>query len=303
MIADWFRAVGQSPGGLPAESRFQVDPGSLFFSGHFPGQPVLPGIAILAMVRETLRQATGDVRFPAGFRRVRFRSLIEGATVCTVRLLASAPGKGTGNPPGPPPPDRTACGASFAEQDTLSASAPGHEPSSVPFEVLARDQVTADGLLVTASCGALQLPEPGERAVTPPEPIETFLPHRDRMRVASRILRVQTCLCEVEAAVLPSWPLVSDDRADSVVLLELLAQTAAAMTGWEERETPGGGGRGFLVGSRFFTTRDSSVPAGALCRSVVHSLRQRDNYRVFQGQVFGPDGAVLAEGELQAFRP
>jgi len=270
MTSDWFRPLAPGTGKPFGESQFRVASDSFFFSGHFPGNPVLPGIAMLAMVRETVRQAlpaAGAV--PHGFRRVRFRSLVEGATTCMVRVGAS---------------------------DSSSTA-------GTPFEVWAGEHVAADGLLADTPCGTLQLPAFGEGAVVPEEPIERFLPHRDRMRVASLIIRVQPGLCEVAGNVLPSWPLVSDGGADSVVLLELLAQTAAAMTGWEERDTPGGGGRGFLVGSRFFTSRDAVIPVGTRSRSVVHSLRQRDNYRVFQGQVFGPDGAVLAEAELQAFRP
>jgi len=267
MTTGWFRPLAVTRIGPSPEAVFAVDSDSLFFDGHFPGQPVLPGIAMLAMVRAVAQRMSRGTPVPTGFRRVRFRSLVEGAATCSVGLGAAG------------------------------------ESAGLPFEVKAGDQVAADGLLATAFCGAVFLPSFDERAVAVADPIESFLPHRGRMRVAQRIARVQSGLCEVEAEVLPSCPLVSEDRADSVVLLELLAQTAAAMTGWEERETPGGGGRGFLVGSRFFTTLHPTVPVGTICRSIVASLRQRDNYRVFQGQVAGPDGSVLAEGELQAFRP
>ncbi len=50
--------------------------GSLWFSGHFPGEPVLPGIAILSMVKDTLinseSQKGRKIRI-SGIKRVRFK--------------------------------------------------------------------------------------------------------------------------------------------------------------------------------------------------------------------------------------
>jgi 3-hydroxyacyl-[acyl-carrier-protein] dehydratase len=49
---------------------------SPWFSGHFPDEPILPGIAILSMVSEVIRQVAsergGEIRISA-IRRVRFR--------------------------------------------------------------------------------------------------------------------------------------------------------------------------------------------------------------------------------------
>ncbi len=53
---------------LHAESRW--------FCGHFPGKPILPGIALLAMVADLAVgrfSGTGRPQHLAGFRRVRFR--------------------------------------------------------------------------------------------------------------------------------------------------------------------------------------------------------------------------------------
>lgn len=60
-------------GQLVAKARFS--PESLWFSGHFPGHPIVPGIALLHLVAEVIRreEAGGGRIAVASIRRVRFR--------------------------------------------------------------------------------------------------------------------------------------------------------------------------------------------------------------------------------------
>jgi 3-hydroxymyristoyl/3-hydroxydecanoyl-(acyl carrier protein) dehydratase len=53
-----------------------VPAGSRWFDGHFPGQPVLPGIAQLSMVLELIGRAGGVRVALGGLSRVRFRKMI-----------------------------------------------------------------------------------------------------------------------------------------------------------------------------------------------------------------------------------
>jgi 3-hydroxymyristoyl/3-hydroxydecanoyl-(acyl carrier protein) dehydratase len=49
---------------------------SLWFAGHFPGTPILPGVAILALVEDAIsiaEQKEGKQVVPTGVGRVRFR--------------------------------------------------------------------------------------------------------------------------------------------------------------------------------------------------------------------------------------
>ena len=63
-----------SGGAFLAEAR--ADAGSLWFSGHFPGEPILPGIAILSMATDAIRYREREkgrkVRI-VSIRRVRFK--------------------------------------------------------------------------------------------------------------------------------------------------------------------------------------------------------------------------------------
>lgn len=54
----------------------EVGPESPWFSGHFPGEPVLPGVAQLKMVLDAARRLRGGGIRIAGVKRIRFRRVI-----------------------------------------------------------------------------------------------------------------------------------------------------------------------------------------------------------------------------------
>ncbi len=54
----------------------KIGPESPWFSGHFPGDPILPGIAQLGMVFAAIREAVDKDLILSAVRRVRFRQII-----------------------------------------------------------------------------------------------------------------------------------------------------------------------------------------------------------------------------------
>jgi 3-hydroxymyristoyl/3-hydroxydecanoyl-(acyl carrier protein) dehydratase len=54
----------------------QVPPESPWFSGHFPGDPILPAIAQLGMVFDAVCKVSGVQFRIAGFSRVKFKKMI-----------------------------------------------------------------------------------------------------------------------------------------------------------------------------------------------------------------------------------
>ncbi len=55
--------------------RFRSD--SLWFSGHFPDNPILPGIAQLSVVLDMIQQTTTEKLSIKEFKRVKFKQLIK----------------------------------------------------------------------------------------------------------------------------------------------------------------------------------------------------------------------------------
>ncbi len=49
---------------------------SPWFRGHFPGEPILPGVAQIGMVIDAIRQAQNQDLKVSGVRRVRFKQII-----------------------------------------------------------------------------------------------------------------------------------------------------------------------------------------------------------------------------------
>lgn len=70
-------------------ARLQVEPGSPCFRGHFEGQPILPGIAQLAMVLGVLA-AHGPARGLDAVRSLKLKRLVRPGEVLEVRV--SRPG-------------------------------------------------------------------------------------------------------------------------------------------------------------------------------------------------------------------
>lgn len=50
---------------------------SPWFSGHFPGEPILPGVAQLGMVFDSIKQACGINLKISGVKRVKFKRIIK----------------------------------------------------------------------------------------------------------------------------------------------------------------------------------------------------------------------------------
>ena len=87
--------------------------------------------------------------------------------------------------------------------------------------------------------------------------IEDRLPHRDRMLLIDEILEVNYDRAVTSATVTDQWPFFDGNAVASIVLIEVVAQTAGINNGWVRIQKHGKDSekRGWLVGikqSRFF---------------------------------------------------
>jgi 3-hydroxyacyl-[acyl-carrier-protein] dehydratase len=114
MMVKWYSLIRISrpdPGQVVAE--FEVNADSPWFSGHFPGNPILPGIAQLGMVLDAIQEfGHRDCRV-SEIKRVRFKQMIR--------------------------PNDTI---------TIMATCRGRSPASYSFRVMVKGQLACSGLLI-----------------------------------------------------------------------------------------------------------------------------------------------------------
>ena len=73
----WYELKNLNQTGSKAiSSDFHVPGDSTWFSGHFPGAPILPGIAQLGMVFDAIHQLGNPNMKISGIERVRFKQII-----------------------------------------------------------------------------------------------------------------------------------------------------------------------------------------------------------------------------------
>jgi 3-hydroxymyristoyl/3-hydroxydecanoyl-(acyl carrier protein) dehydratase len=101
-------------GSDPVVAGAKVPAGSPWFSGHFPGEPILPGIAQIALVFEAIGLARGKALKISGLKRIRFKQIIE-------------------------PDDKIELYASPQKNNDLSYS----------FRIMVRDELACSGILIT----------------------------------------------------------------------------------------------------------------------------------------------------------
>jgi len=130
--------------------------------------------------------------------------------------------------------------------------------------------------------------------------IEALIPHRDRMKLINDVLDVNDDTAVTSSLVSDRWPLCQWSFVDPIVLIEIVAQTAAAYLRWKKGGYKDGGG-GWLVGIKnadFFLDR---IPLHTVLITTVKNLSGAENYNVLEGTVMtGTD--LLARIQIQVFR-
>lgn len=130
--------------------------------------------------------------------------------------------------------------------------------------------------------------------------IETLIPHRDRMKLINVVLDVNADTAVTSTLVTDRWPLYHESFVDPIVLIEIVAQTAAVQIRWK-RGIDKDMGRGLLVGIKsadFFLDR---IPLHTVLITTVKNMSGAHNYNVLEGTVTaGTD--LLGRIQIQVIR-
>lgn len=199
------------------------------FEGHFPGRPILPGIAELVLVARALAPSAGGADVSA-IPFARFRALVLPA-------------------------------------DVLEVAAEPRGDGGVRFEVRRAEDLVANGAM-TFGVPGLEDKGPtavASRAPRGAPPLRDLIPHRPPMLFVERIVGVAddgaTCLGRVPGAC----ALVQGGLIPALVALEAAAQTAAV---WEALRRSRASGPapariGYLVSLKDVVLYRRTIPADA----------------------------------------
>ena len=245
----------------------EIPADSPFVEGHFPGRPILPGVAQLALALQALG--------PRPLRRLvlaRFRRLVEPPARLTFSIRETATG--------------------VTRIDVVRDDVPVSAIEVVPGE----PSPPSDWNVAVAS-----------RRVTAPPAIESLLPHRPPMLFVDGIVGEADDGLTCSARVPEGCAIVEGGRAPAVAALEAAAQTAAvweALRATRAGETVGR--MGFLVSARDVELYETRVPAGAPLVASVRQVAHAGPLTLYRVEVTceshpvlrGAIGAYLEKGAV-----
>jgi predicted hotdog family 3-hydroxylacyl-ACP dehydratase len=239
---------------------------SPYVSGHFPGRPILPGVAQLALALQALHPALAERLVLARFRRI---------VTPPARLTLS--------------PRETATGT--VRIDVTSDDRPVSSIEIAPGP----PRPAEDWAVAVASRRRSGRPS-----------IETLLPHRDPMRFVEAIDGEADDGITCAARIPEACALVRDGAAPAIVAIEAAAQAAAVYEALRSGPGDGSARMGFLVSARDVAlhalTVDAGAPLLASARVVAHA-GPLAHYQVEVSQeshplLRGTIGAYLEEAAL-----
>jgi len=74
---DFFYIKELNKGEGKLEAKLELNPEHRIFEGHFPGQPVVPGVCMVQMIKEVLQQALGVSLQLKAADHIKFLSVID----------------------------------------------------------------------------------------------------------------------------------------------------------------------------------------------------------------------------------
>ncbi len=116
---------------------------------------------------------------------------------------------------------------------------------------------------------------------------ENILPHRGRMLLIDEILELDDDGAVTRSVVTEKWPFFNGRDVNSIVLIELVAQTAGIHNGWirEKLHGPSADKKGWIVGIRQARLAVNAVPFGTGLIARTKNQMEFEGFRDIAGTV------------------
>lgn len=77
LLNDFFTIENMETFGTELKAELVINAGHQIFEGHFPGQPVVPGVCMMEMVKEMVEQVTGKKTNLVKVQEIKFLAVID----------------------------------------------------------------------------------------------------------------------------------------------------------------------------------------------------------------------------------
>ncbi len=135
-----------------------------------------------------------------------------------------------------------------------------------------------------------------------PTMVEHLILQRSRMKLLDEILEIDDEHIVTSTRIDNDWPGTEHGRAVFTALIELAAQSVAALVGANDRKAGRAPSIGYLVGIKQAVFHTQSIPVRTPLLTRVSLVTFIGVYGIFRGRIEA-DGVLLAELELQVSRP
>lgn len=137
--------------------------------------------------------------------------------------------------------------------------------------------------------------------MTYPIEIEALIPHRDRMKLIDEIVDITAVQAITQTVVSDRLPLYQEGYVDTLIIIEIVAQTAAVHVSWKSGLAEKGSGGGLLAGIKTADFLLERVPLHTVLTTTVKPLYSAENYTVLEGTV-RTEQETIGRVEIQVIR-
>jgi predicted hotdog family 3-hydroxylacyl-ACP dehydratase len=132
---------------------------------------------------------------------------------------------------------------------------------------------------------------------------ETILPHRGRMLLIDEILELDDDGAATRSVVTERWPFFNGRDVNTIVLIELVAQTAGVHNGWirDKLHGPAAEKKGWIVGIRQARLMVNAIPLGTELITRAKNQMEFEGFRDIFGTV-AMETQIVAEIAIQLLR-
>jgi 3-hydroxyacyl-[acyl-carrier-protein] dehydratase len=252
------------------QSRIEIPADSPFFLGHFPGHPILPGIAHPVLVVQELADHAGAPAWIAEIPTLKLRNPVRPGDVLDLTL-----------------------------------DGPGDDDGLVRFELTRSDERISTGSLRLGHFSGpreVSLPPAFPKPSGDYPPVGSLVPHGHPARLIRDVLDVSYEAFSGVAEIPAESPFVQDGRAPAFLGLEAAAQGAAVLEALSRRDTKGPR-IGYLVALRNARCRVPWLPAGSPFRIALRLTGSAAALSIYDAAVEDEHGDALVAGTISTYVP